>query len=120
MKNSIGDEDKVNQLGRLNMVSNYIEEAIQFRLQKSYKSRPEAPKKSVLTLTDTDNLNTSTMNNNKQAAPAPVISIPARINEEPAQDSVTLVSPSPASPHDGHDFIFPTINQAEQEIEKRQ
>ena len=56
------------------------------------------------------------MNNNKQVTPAPNISIPARINEEPAQDSVTSVSSSPASPHDGHDFIFPTVNQAKQEI----
>ena len=60
------------------------------------------------------------MNNNRQAAPAPNISIPARINEEPAQNSITSVSPSPASPHDGHNFIFPTVDQVEQEIGIRQ
>ena len=111
MRNSIGYEDKLNQLDRLNMGTNYIEKAIQFRQQKSFKSQPEASKKIVSTLADTSSLNTTTMNNNKQTAPATNISIPARINEEPAQDSITSVSPLPASPLDGHDFIFPTVSQ---------
>ena len=77
MRNSIGDEVKVNQLDRLNMDTNYIEKAIQLRQQKSFKSQPEAWKKTVSTLADTSSLNTTRMNNNKQAAPATNISIPA-------------------------------------------
>ena len=62
MRNSIGDEDMLNQLGRLNMGTNYIEKAIQFRQQKSFKSQSEASKKTVSTLADTSSLNTTTMN----------------------------------------------------------
>ena len=120
MRNGIGDEDKVNQLDWLNRDTNYIEKAIQFRQQKSYKSQAETPKKTVLTLSDTSNPNTSTMNMNRQAAPASDKSIPARINEESVQDTITSISSSPASPHDGHDFIYPTVNQAGQEIDNRQ
>ena len=120
MRNSIGDEDKLNQLDLLNMGTSYIEKAIQFRQQKSFKSQPEALEKTVSTLSDTSSPNTTSMNNNKQAAPATNISIPARINEEPAQDSITLVTPLPASPLDGHDFIFPTVSQPVQEIGNQQ
>ena len=44
----------------------------------------------------------------------------AQINEESVQDSITSVSPSPASPLDGRNFIFPIVNQPVQEIENRQ
>ena len=119
-RETIGDEDKVNMLNQLNNYRDYIEKALQFRQQKSFKSQPEAPKKTVSTSADTSDLNTSSMNNNKQTALAQGKSFPGQIEEEPAQDGVTLVPPSPASPNDGHDFIFPSVNQPGQEIGKRQ
>ena len=115
IRKAVGDDDKVNQLDGLNNNTNYIEKAIQFRQQKSYKSQPEALKETVSTL-----VNTSMMNSNKQPKQITGEAFPARNSEELLQDGLTTVSPSTASPLDGPDFIFLPVNRSELENVKRQ
>ena len=109
----IGEDDKLNQLDRLNNDTNYIEKAIQFRQQKSYKSQPEALKKTVST-------SVNTMNNIERPAQIEGKSLPARNSEELSQDGLTSVSPSSESPLDGPNFIFPPVNQTGAENVKHQ
>ena len=115
VREAVGDDDKVNQLDRLNNDTNYIEKAIQFRQQKSYKSQPEALKETVSTL-----VNTSMMNNNKQPTQIAGETFPARNSEELSQDGLTSVSPLTASPLGRPNFIFPPVNRSEPENVKRQ
>ena len=109
----ISEDDKINQLDQLNNDTNYIEKAIQFRQQKSYKSQPEALKKTVST-------SVNTLNNIEQAAQIKGKSFPARNSEELSQDGFTSVSPSSGSPLDGPNFIFPPVNRTEAENVKHQ
>ena len=102
----IGEDDKVNQLDRLNNDSNYIEKAIQFRQQKSYKSQPEDSKKTVST-------SVNTMNNIEQSTQIEEESATARNSEELSQDEHTSASTSGVSPLEDPHFIFPPVNQSE-------
>ena len=102
----IGEDDKVNQLDRLNNDSNYIEKAIQFRQQKSYKSQPEDSKKTVST-------SVNTMNNIGQSTLIEGESATARNSEELSHDEHTSASTSGVSPLEDPHFIFPPVNQSE-------
>ena len=109
----ISEDDKLNQLDQLNKGTNYIEKAIQFRQQKSYKSQPEDLKKTVST-------SVNTLNNIEQPAQIEGKSLPAQNSEEFSQNGFTSVSPSTGSPMDGSNFIFPPVNQTEAENVKHQ
>ena len=100
----INEDDKLNQLDQLNEGTNYIEKAIQFRQQKSYKSQPEDLTKTVPTMVNT-------LNNIEQPTQIEGKSLPARNSEEFSQNSITSVSPSNGTPLDGPNFIFPPVNQ---------
>ena len=71
----ISEDDKLNQLDQLNKGTNYIEDAIQFKQQKSYKTQPEDLKKTVSTLVNT-------FNNIEQPAQIEINSLPAQNSEE--------------------------------------
>ena len=109
----ISEDDKLNQLDQLNKGTNYIENAIQFKQQKSYKSQLEDLKKTVST-------SVNTFNNIEQPAQIERISLPARNSEELSQDGFTSVPPSSGSQLDGPNFIFPPVNPTEAENVKHQ
>ncbi len=109
----ISEDDKLNQLDQLNKGTNYIEDAIQFKQQKSYKTQPEDLKKTVSTLVNT-------FNNIEQPAQIEINSLPARNSEELSQDGFTSVPPSSGSQLDGPNFIFPPVNPTEAENVKHQ
>ena len=109
----ISEDDKLNQLDQLNKGTNYIENAIQFKQQKSYKSQPEDLKKTVST-------SVNTFNNIEQPAQIETISLPARNSEELSQDGFTSVPPSSGSQLDGPNIIFPPVNPTEAENVKHQ
>ena len=113
LREVISEDDKLNQLDQLNKGTNYIEDAIQFKQQKSYKTQPEDLKKTVSTLVNT-------FNNIEQPAQMEINTLPARNSEELSQNGFTSVPPSSGSQPDGPNFIFPPVNPTEAENVKHQ
>ena len=106
VREAIGEDDKVKELDRLNNDTNYIEKAIQFRQQKSYKSQPKDSK--------------NTLNNIEQTAPIKGESLPGGSNEELSQHGLTPITASSVSLHAGPSFIFLPVNQLEPENVQQQ
>ena len=106
VREAIGEDDKVKHLDRLNNDTNYIEKAIQFGQQKSYKSQQEDSKNSI--------------NNIEQTASIEGKSLPDGNNEELSQDGSAPDTASGVSPPAGPSFIFPPVNHSEQENVQQQ
>ena len=106
VREAIGEDDKVKHLDRLNNDTNYIEKAIQFGQQKSYKSQQEDSKNSK--------------NNIEQTASIEGKSLPDGNNVELLQDGPAPDTASGVSPSAGQSFIFPPVNHSEPENVQQQ